>query len=360
LTSDLFGLYVHIPFCSVKCYYCDFTAVAHQGRSFDRYLGVLEREVAARLKRRPDTIYIGGGTPSELSAEQTARLFSFLPKGCSEVTFEANVESLTPAKLDALEKAGVTRLSLGLQTSEPALLKAIGRRHSVADFVDVYQRAQGRFSISVDLMYNLPGQSLASFAGSLGFVLGLKPQHFSVYGLQVEDQTLFSKRKVVPDEDLGRDMFELCLDTLALNGYEHYEISNWARPGARSAHNLNYWHDGEYLGVGCGAASYLNGVRSANLDRLPAYLEAENPIEESERLEGKHKLGESLMLGLRLIDGFQPTREMEAAFANEIAGLESRGLIERRDRLRLTRDGIFLANQVFREFVPPFTEAVTA
>jgi oxygen-independent coproporphyrinogen III oxidase len=364
LTSDLVGLYVHIPFCSLKCYYCDFTAVAHHGHMADRYLNAVEAEW--RLKAgasRPDTLYVGGGTPSELSAEQINRLFAFLPKGLKEITFECNPESVTAAKIEALAAAGVTRISLGLQTSDDKLLRSIGRQHTAEQFVGVYKalRAAGRFAVSVDLMYNLPGQSVQSCSDSLEFVLGLQPEHLSLYGLQVEDQTLFGKRAITPDEDQGREMFERCLDRLAAAGYHHYEVSNFARPGFEAEHNLIYWRNGEYVGLGCGAAQYLKGIRSTNLDRLGNYMSAveagRNPVDESESLQGKEALGEAMMLGLRLLDGFKPTAEMTAAFAAELNTLQERKLIRRFSEhfIALTRDGLFVANEVFRELLPPYS-----
>ena len=370
--NDLVGLYVHVPFCSVKCFYCDFTAVAHHGHLAGRYLRAIEAESKLKMPRSPDTLYVGGGTPSELESDQIRELFAVLRRSYpkmepTESTFECNPESTTPEKLAALAEAGVTRLSLGLQTAEDELLRRIGRRHSTRQFVEIFKAARraGSFDLSVDLMYNLPGQSLRSFSDSVEFVLGLQPEHVSIYGLQVEDQTLFSRRQVVPDEDAGRAMFELALDRLAEAGFRHYEISNWAKPGHESKHNMIYWRDGEYVGLGCGAASFLDGRRSTNVEKLVDYMSAveagRDPVLESERLRGKEKLGETLMLGLRLIDGFAPSGPMWQAFEPEIAALERRGLLQRCGaRLKLTRDGVFVANDVFREFVPPYAEAVTA
>jgi len=380
LTSDLVGLYVHVPFCSLKCFYCDFAAVAHHSHLADRYLRALEREAALktpRVRRRLnglfDTLYVGGGTPSELSTEQIRDLFALLRRAYiglnpAEITFEANPESTTEPKLEALGDCGATRLSLGLQTADDELLRGIGRRHTAEQFVEVYDAARGigLFDISVDLMYNLPGQSLQSCLDSLKFVLDLGPEHVSLYGLQVEDQTLFGKRGVAPDEDVGREMFEACLDGLAAAGYRHYEISNFAKPGREAQHNLNYWKNGEYEGLGCGAARYISGARSGNIDRLAPYIEAvengRDPVAESESLGGKARLGESFMLGLRLIDGFKPTQEAEAAFTFELASLEDGGLITRSPEgvYALTREGIFVANDAFREFVPPYASTEPA
>jgi oxygen-independent coproporphyrinogen-3 oxidase len=206
---------------------------------------------------------------------------------------------------------------------------------------------------------------LESCLDSINYVIGLSPEHISLYGLQVEDRTLFAKRDVETDEDLGRVMFENCLDRLAAGGYGQYEISNFARPGHESRHNKIYWQDGEYIGLGCGAASHLSLVRSTNVDRLIPYCEAvekgSRPIAESESLSGQEKLGEKAMLGLRLTQGFQAGPELERSFSSQWALLESRGLIVREGNTRrLTREGIFLANDVFREFVPPFSPCEVA
>ncbi|MBI3550811.1 MAG: radical SAM family heme chaperone HemW [Elusimicrobia bacterium] len=359
------GLYVHIPFCSVKCFYCDFTAFAGQKSQESRYLDALLREGEAR-QRPVDTLYIGGGTPSELSVEGMERLFAgvgrvFGPAGAlKEATLEANPESLNAAKLEVLAKAGVRRLSLGLQTADPKLLKDIGRRHSVEQFLEVFAAARrGGFAVNVDLMYGLPDQTLAQAMDSLEAVLGLEPEHVSLYGLQVEDRTLFAKRGVEPDEDLGREMFERSLDRLARAGYRHYEISNFARPGHESVHNEIYWRNGEYVGLGCGASGYLDGERYANMDRLKEYCETVErgapPAAEAERLDAKARLGETMLLGLRLIDGLALTEEMRRSFAPELAHVEAQGWVEQQGgAAKLTREGIFLANKVFEEFVPPF------
>lgn len=358
------GLYIHVPFCSVKCFYCDFTAFSGQGRIAARYLAALEAEARLSPPLEFETLYVGGGTPSELSAAEIQALLAGAGRGrWREATFEANPESLDEPKLEALRRGGVDRLSLGLQTADDALLKSIGRKHDFAQFSKVYRAARrlGGFSIGVDLMYGQPGQSLESCLSSLEVVLALEPDHLSLYGLQVEDRTLFAKRGVETDEELGRAMFDASLDRIAAAGLVHYEISNFARPGHRSAHNLNYWRDGEYLGLGCGAASFIGGVRSSNLERLNEYcatVEAgRRPTAESESLSGKSRLGERAMLGLREIEGFEAGPELEAAFAAEFDGLERRGLVRREGpRRRLTRDGLFLANEAFREFVAPFKE----
>lgn len=360
------GLYVHIPFCSVKCFYCDFAAFSGQKKQVERYLAALGAEAALLPPRVPETLYIGGGTPSELSSAQIVNLYERLRRAfpaakLQESTFEGNPESLDAEKLAVLARSGVTRLSIGLQTADDELLKSIGRRHTAADFARVFRlaRAAGIPSLSVDLMFGLPGQTVESLRETLEFTLDLEPEHVSLYGLQVEDRTLFAKRGVEEDGPHGREMFELSIEALKRAGLEHYEISNYAKPGHRSKHNINYWRRGDYLGLGCSAASFLGGVRSSNDERLIPYLDAvENgrrATAETEAPTGLEAVGEEAFLGLRMVEGFIPSAALRAAFAGSWAVLKARGLtIEENSRWRLTDDGIFLANDVFREFVPPF------
>lgn len=360
------GLYIHIPFCAVKCFYCDFAAVSGQKGQAERYLAALEAEASLAPPMAPETLYIGGGTPSELSVGQISDLFGVLGRAYpsarfEEATFEANPESLDEAKLDVVAAAGITRLSIGLQTCDDGLLRAIGRRHTAADFIRVFRRARsaGLPAISIDLMYGLPGQTLDGLRETLASVLALAPEHVSLYGLQIEARTMLAKRGVREDSALGRRMYELAISTLAEAGLEHYEISNFARPGRRSRHNINYWRRGEYIGLGCSAASFLAGTRSSNEWRLESYLksveEGRRPVSESERPEGLESLGEQAFLGLRLIEGFKPTDALRSAFAGPWAVLKARGLVcEDGPRWRLTAEGVFFANDVLREFVPPF------
>ncbi len=360
------GLYAHIPFCSVKCFYCDFAAYSGQSALADRYLAALEAEAALHPAIAPETLYVGGGTPSELSAAQIDAFFAAMKRAYPgpkfrESTFEGNPESLSADKLDVLVARGVTRLSIGLQTADDALLPAIGRHHTAAEFKESFLAARraGIPALSVDLMYGLPGQSLDSLKATLDFVLALDPEHISLYGLQVEDRTLFAKRGVEEDSVLGREMFELALSRLAQAGLEHYEISNFAKPGRRSIHNLNYWERGEYVGLGASAASFIGGRRASNEHRLKPYLEAvENgrlDFSEVETPTGREAAGEEALLGLRLVEGFEPSANLRQMFAPEWSVLKRRGLVSERNGLwMLTREGIFLGNEAFRLFVPPF------
>jgi len=364
------GLYVHVPFCSGKCAYCDFTSFPGRTADIPRYLAALEAEAAlAPAPRALETLYVGGGTPSELGAEQIDELFARLRRAypgarLREVTFELNPESVDEAKLRALRRAGVTRLSLGFQSLDEKVLQAAGRRHTPEDSLRAFQlaRSTGDWSVSVDLICGLPGQTMAVFQGDLGRILALEPDHLSLYGLDIHEGSPLSRSGFVTDEDLGRDMLEAALPRIAAAGLVHYEISNFARPGHESRHNLNYWGGGEYVGLGCASASHLGGVRSRNISDLDEYcrkVEAGvRPKMESEKLEGKDKLGEQVFLGLRRIDGLDLDRDMETEFRSEWQDLERRGLVARDGcRVRLTQEGLFLANEAFAQFVAPFETA---
>ncbi len=359
------GLYVHVPFCSIKCFYCDFAAVSGQGRRRDAYVQSLLTELDASGETRFDTLYIGGGTPTELEPSQLGALLNGLaarlgPLGrLAEATIEANPESLSEAHLAVLKAAGVGRLSLGLQVVQPRLLKALGRQHDYPEFLKAYALARAIGNVNVDLMYGLPTQTLEEHRESLAEVVRLKPEHVSVYSLQVEPRTLFFKRGVRSDEELVRRMLALTISTLKKAGYRHYEISNFALPGREAVHNTLYWTGAEYLGLGCGASSYIGGARRTNLDRLEDYLaavrEGRTPVGFEERLEGKEKLGEGLMTGLRLLEGRRLSIEEREAFAPQLAKLKREGLLlDRGGRARLSVRAVYVANRVFSEFVPPF------
>ncbi|MBI5623933.1 MAG: radical SAM family heme chaperone HemW [Elusimicrobia bacterium] len=362
------GLYVHVPFCSGKCSYCDFVSFPGRAASVPGYLKALEAEAGLRPAARPETLYVGGGTPTELSAEDLAALLGSVRRSYpgpvfEEATVEANPESLTPEKAAALREGGVTRLSLGLQTTDDRLLERIGRRHRFSDAVRAFRLGRDAgFDMSVDLMFGLPGQTLEGLERSLSTVLAMRPEHLSVYGLDVHEDTPFGREGVVHDEDLGRAMFELVIVRARAAGYHHYEISNFALPGRECRHNMLYWRNEDYLGLGPAAVSHQDGERSTNSPGLDEYrsgvLAGRRPLAHAERLEGKEKLGETAMLGLRLLDGAELGPELEEAFARELESLAERGLILRDGRrTRLSSEGLFMANVVASEFVAPFAEA---
>lgn len=361
------GLYIHIPFCRQKCRYCDFASYAGQESFIDHYLQALALETAPYQGQRFDTLYIGGGTPSLLSLAQLEKLIALIEKhfgpvaAFTESTLEANPESLTAEKLDFLQARGMKRLSMGLQSFDDSVLKRIGRIHTVEMFLQAYTRARkaGFENINVDLIAGLPGQTQAQFLQGLNQLALLGPEHISVYGLQVESGTALAQEGFEADEDLLRAELEQTHDSLQKMGYVHYEISNFARPGFESKHNINYWQNGPYLGLGAAAASYQNGVRRSNMRDLKEYAacvkSGQDPTAFSEKLTGKAREGESIMLGLRLLGGIRLTARRQQLFKKEIAQICARGLVEQKaDLLKLTRQGLFLANQAFMAFVGPF------
>lgn len=361
------GLYIHIPFCRQKCRYCDFASYAGEENRIDTYLSALEKEAALYKSALFDTLYIGGGTPSLLSPKQLEKLFQMVEqyfgtvKKFSESTLEANPESLTEEKLNFLKSAGLNRLSIGLQSFDNSVLKRIGRIHDTEMFLRAYEmaRAAGFDNINVDLIAGLPDQTEGQFLEGLQKLIALKPEHISVYALQVEEGTPFYIEGVQADEDLVRREWEQAHFMLAESGYTHYEISNFARPGFESKHNINYWKNGEYLGLGCAAASYQNGIRRSNERSLTSYLQqivrGQIPVSFQESLTGKEKEGEQIMLGLRMLGGVRLSTRQQELFRAEIQDLCARGLVEQDgDLLKLTFEGMFLANQAFMAFVGPF------
>jgi oxygen-independent coproporphyrinogen-3 oxidase len=372
-----FGLYLHIPFCLARCGYCDFNTYLYEAALAREYAAALRAEIAA-WGRRPEltgrraaTVFLGGGTPSLLSPDEVAgilgvvrRAFGLLPK--AEVTLEANPGTVDAAKLRGYRGAGVNRLSLGVQAFQDHLLRRAGRDHTADDARGAVAdaRAAGFQNVSLDLIFALPEQRLAEWAASLDEAAALAPEHLSTYGLTYEEGTPFFRDRaagrITPvDEATEAAMFDLAIARLTAAGYEHYEISNFARPGYRSAHNQTYWRCGDYLGLGAGAHSCLGGRRFFNR-RLPReYIEAVrrrgSAEAGAEELTPRQRFGEAMMLGLRLREGVD-LHDMAIRFAPSGVGpdagtlrrLEGAGLLERRgSRLRLTERGVRLANEVF-------------
>ena len=363
------GLYFHIPFCKQKCNYCDFASFAGRENLISTYLQALNKSAASAPKREFSTLYVGGGTPSLLRASQLEELCTLIARyfgpvsHFEESTIEANPESLTAEKLAVLKRAGFNRISMGLQSFNDAELKTLGRVHNVQTFLSAYAAARkaGFANINVDLIAGVPVQSLQSFLDGLQKLVDLHPEHLSVYGLQIEEGTPFFERGIVCDQLLMRRMLEEAHTRLQAAGYHHYEISNFALPGREAKHNTHYWHNGEYLGVGSGAASYLGGVRSQNTDDVADFIgrinAGKSPIVYSEKLEGKEHEGENLMLGLRLLDGIELTSLQEQLFGKDIEKHIQSGLLERAGKkVKLTLEGLFLANEVFCSFVAPFDQ----
>ncbi|MBP5617505.1 MAG: radical SAM family heme chaperone HemW [Elusimicrobiaceae bacterium] len=364
------GLYIHIPFCKQKCNYCDFASFAGKEQARQRYLCALEKEAAAYADPSYTTLYVGGGTPSLLTVPQLQTLGRMVTKYFGPVahfvesTFEANPESLTAEKIACLRALGFNRLSMGLQSFHDTELKTLGRVHNAAQFLTAYQAAhRGGFeNINVDLIAGVPGQSLQSFSTGLGRLVEVNPKHISVYGLQIEEGTPFFAQGVTCDQGLMRQMLEKAHEVLTQSGYHHYEISNYAKPGYESKHNTLYWQNGSYLGLGSAAASYQKGVRRQNEPGLEAYISCveagEKPTAFSERLTGKAKEGENLFLALRQLDGTELTARQRAWFGAEIERHVKNGLLTQAGKkVKLSKEGLYLANEVFRSFVAPFEDA---
>ncbi|HEX3000330.1 MAG TPA: radical SAM family heme chaperone HemW, partial [Armatimonadota bacterium] len=373
------GIYIHVPFCLGKCRYCDFYSLplAQVKSQMDAYVSAVSREMAQAAAAHPElaaqeiaTLYLGGGTPSLLSAAQLDHLLEavhthFRLASDAEITLEGNPGALDGEKATAFRALGVNRVSLGAQSFDDGLLQTLGRRHNAAQILEAVEllRAAGFDNLSLDLMFALPGQTLAAWEETLRQAIAAHPEHLSAYNLTIEAGTVFGEwqrqGKLPPaDEDLEAEMFERGISILAAAGYEHYEISNFALPGRRSGHNQIYWHNEPYFGFGPAAASYLDGVRSVNTHSLSRYLTAieqgESAAEFTEQLTGAAAMGETMMLGLRLRDGVKQERfaarfgiTPAAAYPEQVRRLAASGLLQVDEcRLALTHRGMLLANDV--------------
>jgi oxygen-independent coproporphyrinogen-3 oxidase len=356
-------LYVHIPFCKHKCGYCDFNAYAGMDKLMPDYVGALERELTSAREHhqfaRLETVYLGGGTPSLLPADLTARLLRFIRETFdlapdAEVTLEANPASTDESRLTAWLEGGVNRLSLGVQGFEPKALAVLERRTDAAQATRAFglARSMGMPNVSIDLIYAVPFQSRDSWLETLRRGVALGPDHISTYCLTFEEGTLLWRRRAegrVPEveRDLQWDQLDAACAELESAGYRRYEVSNWARPGFESRHNLAYWRCRPVYGGGAGAHSYATDGSAAqrwwNVARPREYIAAEQPKADGEELPARTAAGESLMLGLRTVDGM----DAPAGFDRELDQLVRDGLIERRGgRVAPTRRGLDLHNQI--------------
>ncbi len=372
--------YIHIPFCEQICHYCDFNKFLLQGQPVDEYLDVMDLEMK-RLVQSADqepieTIYIGGGTPTALNEEQLERMIESVKANLQpihpdvEFTVEANPSVTDRNKLTVLKEAGVNRLSIGVQAFQDTLLTALNRNHRQADVWKMIAEAQsiGFENISIDLMFGLPGQTLDMFKQSVHHALELDVPHISAYSLQVEKQTVFYIRDqkgqlTLPGEEQESEMFEYLISTLRENGYTQYEISNFGKPGYESHHNLVYWKNDEYYGIGAGAHGYLANHRYENVKPLPHYIrkikDGELPQRLSNELTEKEQMEEEVFLGLRKMSGVDKkvfleryNVQIDEIFAAQIEKLVAEGLlINDAESLRLTQKGVFLGNEVFQEFI---------
>lgn len=356
------GLYFHVPFCRRKCFYCDFCSFENLSLIED-YLSALEKELSLcdKLPGRAETLYIGGGTPSVLKERQIERLFSIVEKrfeisGLSEITFEANPESMDLSKARLLRSLGVNRISLGAQSFDENNLRYLGRLASFSKFIEAFEalRKAGFENINADLIYALPGQQPQNWAKDLKKAIEFGFEHISCYCLEIHEKTPLGLR---PERALDEDaekMYFMAMEKLKEAGYEHYEISNFSKPGRPSLHNMNYWKRGDYLGFGPSAASCTGEIRRVNLSSLDKYLSSlsENLIPQSfsEKLDSKDIFREKLMLGLRLIDGIEYEGDIFIKFKDKLKEAIEKGFLEKDgNKVRIKEKFLFVSNAIISD-----------
>lgn len=373
-------IYIHIPFCVRKCYYCDFLSAPADEKTKDAYMEALYTELTKRAEEFSEytvvSVFVGGGTPSTVRTKQLVMLLDGLRKYYrmdpdAEITVEVNPGTADKTKLEQYRRAGVNRLSIGLQSGNDGELCRIGRIHNFRQFVDTYEGAVavGFVNINVDVMSALPGQTLYSYLETLHMLLALKPQptHISAYSLILEEGTRFWElsqegKLELPDEDTDRLMYSETGRVLREAGYERYEISNYAKPGFRCRHNCGYWTRTDYAGFGIGAASLIDNVRFHNGEQLASYLK--NPTdcrEDRQVLDSREQMEEFMFLGLRLTEGIDVRtfgsmfgRSPEDVYGEIIEKNKRNGLLEYREggnRLALTERGLDISNYVMAQFL---------
>ena len=371
------GVYVHIPFCKQKCYYCDFISYCNKDNLIDDYVKAVKKEIRMQnIQSQITTVYIGGGTPSYIDSKYIVEIIEEIKKKNiskrPEITIEVNPGTATKEKLKNYKKCGINRLSIGLQSAQDEILKEIGRIHNFEQFLETYQMARkvGFKNINVDLILGIPNQRIKDLKNSLEKIIELQPEHISVYSLIVEDGTTIANKiekgeLELPDEDTERNMYWYVKNTLELNGYIHYEISNFAKKGRESKHNKNCWNQNQYFGFGVAAHSYRDITRYSNTEKIEEYiknvmterLDRNRIIHEIQKEYDAEK--EYMLLGLRKIEGINIS-EFKLKFGdnpiylfrNELKKLTDEGLIiVDEDYIRLTNKGIDLANLVWEEFV---------
>lgn len=384
------GIYVHIPFCKQKCYYCDFKSYANKEELIEKYIKWLKYEIKEvgegnKLDYENDldelvtvkTIYIGGGTPSYLDSKYIKEIIEEIRENFKladkvEITIEVNPGTVNKTKLLEYINSGINRISIGLQSTDNELLKRIGRIHKYEDFLQTYNMARevGFKNINVDLMLALPGQTIAKLEKGLKQVIDLQPEHISLYSLIIEDGTKIEKMLknneiTLPDENIERKMYWETKKVLEEAGYIHYEISNFAKEGYKSEHNWNCWSQKEYMGFGVAAHSYTNDVRFSNIDSIEEYIEnyeqgnvTDNFVFHEKQTQSS-KMKEYMMLGLRKIEGIS-IQEFKNKFVGnplyiyrkELQKLVEEELIEiELDKIKLTKKGLDFANIVWEEFI---------
>ncbi|MBZ2110915.1 radical SAM family heme chaperone HemW [Streptococcus infantis] len=366
--------YVHIPFCTQICYYCDFSKVFIKNQPVDSYLEHLLQEFHSYDIQKLRTLYIGGGTPTALSASQLEVLLDGLTKNLDlsileELTIEANPGDLDADKIAVLQNSAVNRVSLGVQTFDDKMLKKIGRSHTEKDIYENIDRLKlaGFDNISIDLIYALPGQTMEQVKDNVAKAIALDIPHMSLYSLILENHTVFMNRMrrgklPLPKEELEAEMFEYIIAELERAGFEHYEISNFSKQGFESRHNLMYWDNAEYYGIGAGASGYVDGVRYKNHGPIRHYLKA---VEEGsarineEHLSQREQMEEEMFLGLRKKSGVSMARfeekfgrSFQELYGDVVRELIQQGLMQvEGDCVRMTKRGLFLGDTVAERFI---------
>ena len=377
MKDNKIGIYVHIPFCKQKCEYCDFISYCGKDNLIKEYIKAVKKEIKMQnMQSFISTVYIGGGTPSYIDSEYIVDILKEIKKkpfeNDAEITIEVNPGTVTKEKLESYKKVGINRLSIGLQTTQERLLKEIGRIHNFEQFLETYQLARkvGFQNINVDLMIGLPNQRIKDIKESLEKIIALHPEHISVYSLIVEENTPISKKiekgeLQLPEEDTERNMYWYVKNILELNGYKHYEISNFAKQGYIAKHNWNCWGQKEYIGFGAAAHSYRNMIRYSNIENVEEYIQnikhgrlrKNRIIHEIQKYEDAKK--EFMLLGLRKIEGVS-IRDFRNKFQENPIFLFRHKLKRLTDEnliaidlnyIRLTNRGMDFANLVWEEFV---------
>ncbi|WP_434402593.1 radical SAM family heme chaperone HemW [Planococcus sp. 11815] len=374
------GMYIHIPFCHQICFYCDFNKVFFKDQPVDAYIESIGKELAlwkqeGTLDHPLETVFLGGGTPTALTPEQLERLLELIHQYVPmaegvEWSSEANPDELTREKMEVLYKGGVNRLSMGVQTFDQDLLKRLGRTHANDDVLRAVETARevGFANISFDLMYGLPGQTMAQWDETLERAFAFNMPHFSAYSLIIEPKTVFYNLMVkgklnTVTEDLEGDMYERLMDEMEKHGLHQYEISNFAKPGHKSRHNLLYWDNEEYIGVGAGAHGYVKGVRYSNHGPLKKYMEplesGERPVLDATQVSVKAQMEEEMFLGLRKTAGVDIAHfeekfgaPLEKVYGEILRSETAKGnLAIEQGRVKLTHKGRFVGNEVFEQFL---------
>lgn len=384
------GMYIHIPFCQKKCNYCDFCSYSNKNALVEPYMQWLNTEIKEVGRGNTldykngmdklaviDTIYIGGGTPSYIDSSYIVNIMKTINSNYylashPEITIEVNPGTVTEQKLQDYKKAGINRLSIGLQSTHNNLLKQLGRIHTYEQFKTTYQLARkaGFNNINIDIMIGLPNQTIQDVEDTIKTILDLEPEHISVYSLILEEGTkLYQDVQIqkysLPTDEEERDMYWTAKNMLEQAGYNHYEISNFAKPTYESKHNLNCWEQKEYIGMGVAAHSYTNNIRYSNVDSIETYIQnyqnnhPEDNLIFHEKQNKQSAMSEYMLLGLRKIQGIsiqkfkeQYTENPIYTFRKELEKLVKQELIEiDGDAIKLTTKGIDLANLVWEEFV---------